>query len=501
MPEDKAVEQLKNSLLHLKEGDTVELKKSSDLPSSFWETYSSFSNTNGGLIVLGVYEQKEENEILGVNHPEHILETLWNNFSNPEKVSFRTVNNQDVSTAVIDDKTVVLVHVNEAPDGKKPVYINGKMENSYIRTGDGDRRATKDEIAAFLRNAKPGMDALAADRCTMEDLDDDSILVFKQIVNSRFPKKKYLEMNNLDFLVEIGGCIKNRATNEIEVLRGTLLFFGKVNSIKEYYPHFHLDYFNRKGNNPRWIDRVSDDEPGDVEMNLFNFYRIVDEKLKNLLMDSFKLDENQVRVAPSDFDETIRECLVNCLAHADYAQGYPSLKIEAYDGWFRFFNPGQMLISEEQFRLGGDSRPRNEIVMKMFRLIGASERQGFGGPLIFKAAQRNDFRQPEVDTNLEHTEVRVWDIDLADSYPELTSTEKNALRYITKGRGETSIKNIKEVTKVNDYQTRKALKVLEDKNIITKVGNGSSTRYVLKEGSKEFVTQLQILLDVLKNRA
>ena len=84
--------------------------------------------------------------------------------------------------------------------------------------------------------------------------------------------------------------------------------------------------------NPRWIDRVSDDEPSDYEMNLFNFYSIVYEKMKILLKESFELDEGQLRIPLSDFDEVLRECLINCLTHADYVQAYPSIKIEVFDG-------------------------------------------------------------------------------------------------------------------------------------------------------------------------
>ena len=79
--------------------------------------------------------------------------------------------------------------------------------------------------------------------------------------------------------------------------------------------------------------------------------------------------------------------------------------------------------------LGGDSRPRNEIIMKLFRLLGAAERQGFGGPLIFKTALQYDYRSPELDTNLESTELRVWNIDLADSYPELSKEDFPCLTY------------------------------------------------------------------------
>lgn len=221
---------------------------------------------------------------------------------------------------------------------------------------------------------------------------------------------------------------------------------------------------------------MTDDEPGDYEMNLFNFYTIVYEKLKSLLQDSFNLDGGQLRLPISDFDETLREGLVNCLAHADYIQAYPSTKIEVFDGWFRFLNPGKMLVSTHQFRVGGDSRPRNEIIMKMFRLLGASERQGFGGPLIYKTALSNDFKSPEIFTDIERTELRVWNIDLADSYPELEEEEKLVLRYIVKQAEPLSVNQIRAKIEVSEYKMRKIITVLEEKNIIHKVGNCSSTK-------------------------
>ena len=169
------------------------------------QSYSSFANTNGGLIVFGVNEGVTDNEIVGVEDSQKIVSDLWNLLSNESKVSYRTVNNQDVTTAVIDDKTVILVQVNEAPNNVKPVYINGKIDNTWIRTGDGDRKAKKEEIASMLRNAKPGMDSLPLARCTLDDLDVESIIQFKQQVDYRYPMKKYSEMSDADFLIEIGG--------------------------------------------------------------------------------------------------------------------------------------------------------------------------------------------------------------------------------------------------------------------------------------------------------
>lgn len=494
-------EKLKNFLMDVHEKYWIELKKSSDLPASFWESYSSFSNTSGGFIILGVEEGSPYNTIRGVDNPERVVTNLWNTLSNPSKVNFRNIDNQDVHTYRIDGKSVIIVCVKEAPERMKPIHISGKLENTWIRTGDGDRRATRDELAAMMRNAQPGQDSLDADGFTLDDLDQNSVLAFKERVNIRFPKGHYLEMDNADFLVEIGACTRSRSKpGEVKIKRGTLLFLGKVNSIRELFPHYHVDFFNHRGSNPRWTDRVSDDEPNGDEMNLFNFYRIVYEKMRILLQEGFALDAQQLRLPLSDFDETIRECLINCLAHADYILGYPSTKIDVYDGWFRFLNPGKMLVSTQQFWMGGDSRPRNEVIMKLFRLLGVSERQGFGGPLIYKTAMQNDYRRPEILSDIEHTEIKVWNIDLADSYPNLTSDEKRVLRYIAKEDRELSIKRIREALGMTDYAARKAVQSLEESHLVSKTGSGPSTAYTLAVESVEFLAKLQVAMERLKKQ-
>ena len=48
-------------LLQDKESDELEFKTAAGgFPKSFWSTYSSFANTNGGAIVFGVKEKDEE---------------------------------------------------------------------------------------------------------------------------------------------------------------------------------------------------------------------------------------------------------------------------------------------------------------------------------------------------------------------------------------------------------------------------------------------------------
>lgn len=496
------VKNLKEYLLHVHEKSSIELKKASELPKSFWETYSSFSNTHGGMIILGVDEKYPNNEILGVGNVEKTLTNLWNQLSNPSKVSYRNIENEDVRVVELDGKPVIFIFVKEADRHQKPIYLENRIENAYIRTGDGDQKVTKEELALFQMNASPiSADMLPAELFTMNDLDELSISMYKGIVAGRYPKKKYEVMSHEQFLLEIGALIKDRISKEIKVRRGTVLFLGKYQSIKELYPRFHLDYFNRRGNNQRWTDRVAADEPGDYEMNIFNFYWIVRDKLYALLYDSFALDTNGIRLGPKDYEDTVREALANCLGHANYQQDFPSLKVEAYDGWMHFLNPGNMLVSKEQFVIGGDSRPRNECIMKLFRIIGASERQGLGGPMIFKSALEYKFRKPEIESSLQRTELRIWNIDLAESYPDMSKDEKNVLRYILKNIEACSSLEIQKALGLSKYQTRDVILAdLIARNLVEKVGKGPATKYQISRDSGEMITALQVLMDRLKKK-
>ncbi|MGX7069135.1 AlbA family DNA-binding domain-containing protein [Gemella bergeri] len=69
------------------ENNEIEFKKCSKdkLPKSFWETYSSFSNTEGGVIILGYDENS--NEITGVDNPEKIKQDLFTMVNDRQKTN------------------------------------------------------------------------------------------------------------------------------------------------------------------------------------------------------------------------------------------------------------------------------------------------------------------------------------------------------------------------------------------------------------------------------
>lgn len=65
-----------SAILSAKEQVNIEAKLAKNgLPHSVWETYSSFANTFGGIILLGVDENKETKELVpcGVDHPDQMI--------------------------------------------------------------------------------------------------------------------------------------------------------------------------------------------------------------------------------------------------------------------------------------------------------------------------------------------------------------------------------------------------------------------------------------------
>ena len=126
---------------NLKESIHIEGKKAEKaLPKSLWETYSSFCNTLGGIIILGVDEDKSGNLIpTGVSNSSLLLKDIWSTLNNKQKISVNLLTEDDVQIKKIDEKEIILMHVPIASREFKPVYINNNLlSGTYRRNNDGD---------------------------------------------------------------------------------------------------------------------------------------------------------------------------------------------------------------------------------------------------------------------------------------------------------------------------------------------------------------------------
>lgn len=208
-------EKLSFDLKKIKENENIEFKKAdNNLPNSLWETYSAFCNTSGGLLILGVEEGKnEDNIIIGINDIDKMEKDIWNTVNNLAKVSYNVISNGDIYKIEVDNKNIMILDIKEAPHDKKPVYLNRKIENTYIRKGEADKKADNDEIGTLMSMATPK--PLLLDNFSINDLDSETVNKFKRIVEERYPEKNYKNLNNEDFLKEIGAIRLDRKNKNI----------------------------------------------------------------------------------------------------------------------------------------------------------------------------------------------------------------------------------------------------------------------------------------------
>lgn len=123
----------------------------SELPKNIWETVSAFSNCSGGWIVLGVKQTGKAFEIQGVGNIEKLEQDF---FGTLRSKKFNVPLFATLHRYVIDDKNIIAFYL---PSSEvKPVYF-GSLENTFIRMGSGDQRATQQEIMSMIRDQSFGV--------------------------------------------------------------------------------------------------------------------------------------------------------------------------------------------------------------------------------------------------------------------------------------------------------------------------------------------------------
>ena len=96
-----------DELLQNKESSDLEFKSAKGgFPRSFWETYSSFANTDGGAIVFGIKEKNDQFFLDGLTEEQ---------VKKYEKDFFNTMHNKgSVNIALLNENDVQAVKFGEA---------------------------------------------------------------------------------------------------------------------------------------------------------------------------------------------------------------------------------------------------------------------------------------------------------------------------------------------------------------------------------------------------
>lgn len=395
-------EVLKMSLLDefdietFKEGNRFEAKLAKGgLPNSLWNSYSSFANTDGGLILLGVKENKDHTfTIEDIENPEKMEKSFWDNVNNKKVVNINILNNNNVEIKEIEGKHILAITVPRADRIYRPVFRGSDMfTGTYRRNGEGDYCCSREEVASIFRDAgQVSQDNKIIKEVSIDSLCKETIAHYRQRFVLVHNGHVWNSLSDIEFLKKIGAAKINAEDGKVYPTAAGLLMFGYESEIVYEYPQYFLDYQEHFDESTRWSDRFVSNS-GEWSGNIFDFFFKSLNKLTEDIKKPFALD-GITRIDDTPVHKAIREILVNTLTNADY-YGRCGIVIKKYKDYFSFENPGIFRIGIKEAIDGGTSDPRNATILKMFSIIDIGERAGSGIPGVFSVWTKEFDIEPE----------------------------------------------------------------------------------------------------------
>ena len=483
---------------NLQEGGDIEAKRAAGrdgkgaVPNDMWESYSAFANTDGGIILLGAVENNNRFEATGIEDTDRVLTALWTQLNNPQKASTNLLQPDSILThPVANGRHIISIEVPRASRKQRPVFIKGNpMVGTYKRLHSGDFRCTPEEVKRMLaEQTEDARDARILAGYGFDDISADSFKAYRNRFAALKPDHAYNADENLDFLRKLGGWRKDRVTGEEGLTLAGLLMFGKGEVIHEAVQHYFVDYRELPASRTKtdWSDRLVPD--GTWSGNLYDFYRLVIQRLFRNLKVPFRLQADE-REDDTPIHRALRETLVNTMIHADYSASISILVVQASD-YFGFRNPGRMRIPIEKALEGGHSDCRNRSLQRMFSMIGLGEQAGSGLPRVVENWSTRHYRFPELWESQE-PEATLMRLRTVSLLPENTIEElrnqfgsafdtlnENERLALATAQIENSVSNsrMQQICRLHPHDITALLKKLVESNFLAMTGKGRATTY------------------------
>lgn len=413
-----------NNVEKYRENNRIEAKKAlGGLPKSIWETYSAFANTLGGIILLGVEEHKDKSfHPINLPDPQFLIDEFFRLLNDKRKVSSNILTKRHVQILKNDNKCFIAIFVPRASVSDRPIYIdNDPFSGTYKRNGEGDYKASKEEVSLMLKSAKnPSFDMTPT--------------------NTEFSKSsvEFLNSKNPDF----------KPINTIS----ELLTFGKYDLIKSIFPDFKL--------------LITENKQTEFKGNLFEFYNYVSNIFSEITQNREVL-------------YCLQEALVNAIVNTDYRVGC-RIEIKISASHISFSNSGAFNADLEDAKKGLAYEPRNPNVKKLFDFI-RTDNFIFGGiSYIHMIWQKNGWSAPRFEQTQDITTLKLYFYNI-DSFnedlPGIIAAE-TIISYLT----EHVFADSKELAAMlNVSCIDKILSKLMENNIIISVERNNNTLYKLKD--------------------
>ena len=471
------------------------------LPESIWETYSSFANTNGGTILLGIREHRDSFTIEGLTDKQIIKyqKDFWSTLNDRNKISKNILLNHHVQVIDVEDKKILKIDIPAADRHDKPVYIGtNPMKGTYKRDYEGDFLCTEEAVRAMFADQRDvSGDVEVLDEFGLDVLNQDTIKGYRIVFEQLHSGHPWNALENDESLMKLRAAAKNKMGKLSPTIAG-LLFFGEAYHITEVFPNYFLDYREECDDKAvRWLFRTHSNE-GDWSGNIYDFFCKVRTRIDDEVAVPFANRRDGYRVDRVDVHDALEEALANALAHANY-YGRRGIIVVKNGKELSISNPGTIRVTKEEFYAGGNSDPRNPNILKMFGFVNVGERAGSGVDKIMTAWAEQNWKKPKFDFSERNDRVTlklevgqvVYIPGAADIRNSTDNSETDTAKAMPKEDkilayiGENGSISMQKVVEICNYKSRTGARKLIDKmmkaGLIEKVGERNNTLYKTKK--------------------
>jgi len=471
----------------------IEAKRGREVGKSILETISAFSNEpdlGGGYLLLGV---TWEVNLFGdrVYRPDGL--------SDPDKVQadlasqcasvFNQVVRPEMNLERIEDKTVLVVYIPEAPSSAKPIFLKSVSlpRGAWRRIGSTDQRCAEEDIWALRGKDAPteSYDAAVIRDSSWDDFEPAAISEYRRLralVNANAEELSYTDPDLLESL-----CATRVVDGQIKATLAGVLLFGKSSALRRLLPATRVDYLRVIGT--EWIeDPERRFQSLDIRKALLLALRqaeaaIIDDLPKGFHLPDGALQSVQEPVLPR---KVIRETLANALMHRSYRINEP-IQIIRFSNRIEVHNPGYSLKRPDELGQPG-SRQRNPLIAAAFHDLNLAETKGTGIRTVRRLLEEAGMASPEFQSDREHERFKAivhlhhlfsvedlaW-LKALNSEP-LSADASKVLLFIREAEAVDNM-TCRNLTGLDTLQSSALLRRLRDQGFLIKEGSGSRTYY------------------------
>lgn len=402
------------------ESQTVEVKSAHNgCPKRLYDTLSSFSNQDGGGIIVFGLDEKQGFEAVGVYDLQDLQKSVTEQCNQMEP-AVRGV----FTFAEYEDKNICALEVPSVELVERPCYYKGagKVKGSYIRVGDADLPMTDYEIYSYESYKKHVHD----DEREVERIDlsyMDREILDKYIVEKKQAKPKFSKLSE-EQIYEMLNIKRDERFTLAAVMNFALYpqgVFPQLGITAVVVPGYSIGELGNSGE--RFIDNKRIE--GTISEMLEEAMVFCKRNMKiKTIIDSETGKRNDRTEYPIN---AVREAILNALIHRDYSvhtEGTP-IQINFFTDRLEIHSPGGLYgrMTVEQL---GKARPdlRNPTLATMAESLNQAENRYSGIPTIRMEMKEYGLPEPEFKNGRNEFVVTLYNKEIEQKKICLTLEDK-----------------------------------------------------------------------------